>query len=150
MKLALAFSVLATAALAEFDKNLPWGKRDYACINVFQGIPDHSTVSPGAEVTLKFNRASTGRCGAYLDQYPGTPYKVALYQNPIRNRDVVTWDKRVSVVDGVNEADGKVTITIPKNLAQDGDWYLRVDTTLEKAPQMPSLFNAAGPFTVKE
>ncbi|KAI9039429.1 uncharacterized protein KD926_009443 [Aspergillus affinis] len=154
MKLSAALSaaLLAVSATAQFDKNLPWGKRDYACINVYQGIPDNSTVAPGAEVTLKFNRAPNGHCDSSLSKYPGTPYAVWLYNNPVRNRDVVSWDKRVKITDGVNEHNGKVTITVPKNLPtvkDDSVWYLRVDTVLSTAPQMPSLFNAAGPFAIR-
>lgn len=137
---------------------------------MYQGIPDHSTVAPGAEITLKFNRESTERCDSSLSQYPGTPYYVWLVNNPVRNRDFVSWDQRVKITDGVSEDGGEVTITIPDDLPavnDDSVWYLRVDTVLSTAPQvslfqsmgsslgtnkvqMPSLFNVAGPFAIRE
>ena len=84
---------------------------------------------------------STGRCDSNLSQYPGTPYAVWLYNNPVRNHDVVSWDQRVKVTDGVSEDDGEVTITVPEDLPAVGDdsvWYLRVDTVLSTAPQVSS------------
>lgn len=116
-----------------------WGKRDYACINVFQGIPDNSTVAPGAKITLKFNRASTGRCDDALNQYPGDPYSVWLYNNPVRNLDQLSWDESLQVGKKVDESKGTVTFTIPKDLPavnDDSVWYLRLSTSLSTAPQV--------------
>lgn len=67
---------------------------------------------------------------------------MTLYNNPVRNRDVVSWDQRVRIADGVSEDDGEVTITIPDDLPSVEDnsvWYLRVDTSLLEAPQVISL-----------
>ncbi|KAF7588108.1 hypothetical protein BBP40_006172 [Aspergillus hancockii] len=151
MKIAAALStaLMAVSASAAFDKNLPWGKRDYNCVNVFQGIPDNSTIAPGAEVTLKYNRNSKN-CES-LKQYPGDRYQVWLYNNPVRNPEV-HWDEQVQVKKDIPEQDGYVTIVIPQNLPAVNDdtvWYLRFSTSLSTAPQMPTLFNAAGPFTIR-
>ncbi|CAI7589743.1 hypothetical protein PCG10_001746 [Penicillium crustosum] len=147
---AIVASLVGTST-ALFDKNLPWGKRDYACVNVYQGIPDNSTVSAGQTVRVQFDRKPTGRCPDPLSQYPGDDYSVWLYNNPVRNLDTISFDQSIKITDGIKEKAGLVDITIPKDLPQvkDGSlWYLRVGTSLSTAPQMPSLFNAAGPFTV--
>ncbi|KAF9894794.1 hypothetical protein FE257_004415 [Aspergillus nanangensis] len=153
MKLTFALpTALLALGVAAFDKNQPWGKRDYACVNAFQGIPDNSTVAPGTQINVKFNRADTGRCDAYLNQYPGDPYSLWLYNNPVRNLDVISFDQSIKITDGIAEADGCVTFTIPDNLpvvADDSVWYLRLSTSLSTAPQMPTLFNAAGPFAIR-
>ncbi|KAL4889033.1 hypothetical protein BDV59DRAFT_187410 [Aspergillus ambiguus] len=151
VSLSLSTALLALGATA-FDKNLPWGKRDYACVNVFQGIPDNSTVSPGSKITLEFNRASTTRCDDTLIKYPGDPYSVWLYNNPVRNLDTISFERSIKITDGIPEDDGTVTFTIPTNLPtvkDDSVWYLRLDTSLSTAPQMPTLFNAAGPFAIR-
>ncbi|KAJ5274500.1 hypothetical protein N7497_005105 [Penicillium chrysogenum] len=147
---AIVASLVGTST-ALFDKNLPWGKRDYACVNVYQGIPDNSTVSAGQTVRVNFDRKPTGRCPDPLTQYPGDDYSVWLYNNPVRNLDAISFDQSIKITDGIKEKAGGVDVTIPKDLPQvkDGSlWYLRVGTSLSTAPQMPSLFNAAGPFTV--
>ncbi|KAL4892015.1 hypothetical protein BDV59DRAFT_202916 [Aspergillus ambiguus] len=141
--------MLAIGAAA-FDKNLPWGKRDYPCVNVYQGIPDNSTIAMGTEITLKFNRQST-QCNEALNKYPGSPYSLWLYNNPVRHLDDIDWDANVKLADKIAEKDGTVTFAIPRNLTAVKDntvWYMRLSTVLATAPQMPSLFNAAGPFTI--
>ncbi|KAL5363636.1 hypothetical protein BJX96DRAFT_156010 [Aspergillus floccosus] len=151
ISLALSTALLALSANA-FDKNQPWGKRDYPCINVFQGIPDNSTVSPGSKITLEFNRASTSHCDNTLAQYPGSPYTLWLYNNPVRNLDMIHFDQEIKITDGIPEKAGTVTFTIPKNVSavkDDSVWYLRLSTSLSTAPQMPTLFNAAGPFAIR-
>ncbi|KAJ5747085.1 uncharacterized protein N7511_008781 [Penicillium nucicola] len=143
-------SLVATST-ALFDKNQPWGKRDYPCINVYQGIPDNSTVSPGQTVHVRFNRKPTGRCLDPLNQYPGDDYSVWLYNNPVRVPNSVNFDQSVKIATGIKEKAGVVDVVIPKNLPHVNDgsvWYLRVQTGLSTAPQMPTLFNAAGPFTI--
>ncbi|PLB35337.1 uncharacterized protein BDW47DRAFT_128270 [Aspergillus candidus] len=151
MKIAVALSTALAVTVSAFDKNIPWGKRDYPCVNVFQGIPDNSTVSPGAKIDIKFNRAPTTHCDDSLAKYKGGAYSVWLYNNLSRDRDNINFDERVKVQGDIAESDGAVTITIPNDLPAVDDktvWYLRLDTTLINAPQMPSLFNAAGPFTI--
>lgn len=130
-----------------------WGKRDYSCINVYQGIPDNSTVAPGTTVDIRFNRAATTNCADPLAQYPGDYYSIWLYNNPVRHLDTIHYDKQIKLKDGFSEKDGKVTITIPKNLTAVNDdtvWYLRLSGSLLTAPQMPTIYNAAGPFTIRE
>ncbi|KAG2420662.1 hypothetical protein HFD88_000275 [Aspergillus terreus] len=151
ISLALSTALLALSANA-FDKNQPWGKRDYPCVNVFQGIPENSTVSPGSKITLQFNRASTTLCDDSLAQYPGSPYSIWLYNNPVRNLDMIHFDKEIKIADGIPEKDGTVTFTIPRNVSavkDDSVWYLRLSTSLATAPQMPTIFNAAGPFAIR-
>lgn len=116
-----------------------WGKRDYSCVNVFQGIPDFSTVAPGSTIQIRFSRAPTSRCPDPLTQYPGDPYSVWLYNNPVRDRDLLNFDHSARLVQGIPEADGSVTITIPSDLPDVNDsslWYLRVATSLSTAPQV--------------
>ncbi|KAE8143145.1 hypothetical protein BDV38DRAFT_277172 [Aspergillus pseudotamarii] len=149
---ALSTALLAVSAAA-FDKNQPWGKRDYNCVNVFQGIPDNSTVAPGAEINIKFNRNSKN-CDESLGQYPGANYTIYLYNNPVRNLDVIHFDRELPIKKDIPEKDGAVTITIPSQeelgtVADDSVWYLRLSTSLNTAPQMPTLFNAAGPFAIR-
>ncbi|QQK42024.1 hypothetical protein Pdw03_4878 [Penicillium digitatum] len=147
---AIIASLVGTST-ALFSKDQPWGKRDYACVNVYQGIPDNSTVSAGQTVRVHFDRQPTGRCPDPLSQYPGSDYGVWLYNNPVRKLDTISFDKSIKITGGIKEKAGLVDVTIPKDLPQvkDGSlWYLRIDTSLSTAPQMPSLFNAAGPFTV--
>ena len=153
-------------------------------MNVYQGIPDNSTVTAGQTIKVRFDRKPTGRCPDPLAQYPGDDYSVWLYNNPVRNLDAISFDQSVKITSGIKEKAGVVDVTIPKNLPKVNDgslWYLRVATTLSTAPQvclslflafswwnllyrdcfffwmtaganfmmqMPSLFNAAGPFTV--
>ncbi|EAW14994.1 uncharacterized protein ACLA_004080 [Aspergillus clavatus NRRL 1] len=156
MKLSTAIitSVLAIGASA-FDKYQPllaWGKRDYPCINVYQGIPDNAAVAPGTTITLRFNRAPTTHCSDPLTTYPGNAYRVWLYNNPVRVPNSVNYDQSIRITDGIAETDGEVTITIPADLPavnDDSVWYLRVSTELSTAPQMPSLFDALGPFTIR-
>jgi hypothetical protein len=119
--------------------DLAWGKRDYACVNVYQGIPDNSTVSAGQTVRVRFDRKPTGRCPDPLTQYPGDDYSVWLYNNPVRKMDAISFDQSIKITDGIKEKAGGVVITIPKDLPQvkDGSlWYLRVGTTLSTAPQV--------------
>ncbi|GLI79673.1 hypothetical protein PoHVEF18_008013 [Penicillium ochrochloron] len=147
---AVVASLLATSAAA-FDKYQPWGKRDYACVNVYQGIPDNSTVTAGQTVHLRFNRAPTTHCSDPLAQYPGSNYTVFLYNNPVRNLDTIHFDAQIKIAGDIPESAGKVDVKIPKDLPQvkDGSvWYLRLSTALVTAPQMPTLYNAAGPFTI--
>ncbi|KAB8219909.1 hypothetical protein P875_00021554 [Aspergillus parasiticus SU-1] len=153
MKISAAISTaLLAVSAAAFDKNQPWGKRDYNCVNVFQGIPDNSTVAPGAEINIKFNRNSKN-CES-LTQYKGADYSIYLYNNPVRNLDTIHFDKELFIKRDIPEQDGAVTITIPSQeelgtVADDSVWYLRLSTSLNDAPQMPTLFNAAGPFAIR-
>ena len=129
-----------------------WGKRDYSCINVFQGIPDNSTIAPGTTVDLRFNRAATSNCADPLAQYPGSYYSVWLYNNPVRDLNTINYDKEIKLKDGFSEKDGAVTITIPEDLPavnDDSVWYLRLSGSLSTAPQMPTIYNAAGPFAIR-
>lgn len=121
------------------DIDLAWGKRDYACINVYQGIPDNSTVSAGQTVHLLFNRAPTTHCTDPLAKYPGSNYTVFLYNNPVRNLDTIHFDAQIKIAGDIPESAGKVDVKIPKVLPQvkDGSvWYLRLDTSLPTAPQV--------------
>lgn len=118
---------------------LAWGKRDYACVNVYQGIPDNSTVAAGQTVHLRFNRAPTTHCSDPLAQYPGSNYTVFLYNNPVRNLDTIHFDAQIKIAGDVPESAGKVDVKIPKDLPQvkDGSvWYLRLSTGLVTAPQV--------------
>ncbi|CAI7566696.1 unnamed protein product [Penicillium bialowiezense] len=163
---AVLASLVATST-ALFDKNQPWGKRDYPCVNVYQGIPDGSTVTAGQTIKVRFDRKPTAHCADPLSKYPGTEYSVWLYNNPVRDRDNVHFDQSIKITSGFKEKAGAVDVTIPKNLpeVENGSlWYLRVQASLSTAPQlatvtcwvdaganfmqMPTLFNAAGPFTV--
>lgn len=108
-------------------------------MNVYQGIPDNSTVSAGQTVRVQFDRKPTGRCPDPLSQYPGDDYNVWLYNNPVRNLDTISFDQSIKITDGIKEKAGLVDITIPKDLPQvkDGSlWYLRVGTSLSTAPQV--------------
>ena len=128
----------ATSKLT-IPQQLAWGKRDYACVNVYQGIPDNSTVTAGQTVRVRFNRKPTGRCPDPLTQYPGDAYSVWLYNNPVRNLDTISFDQSIKIAGGINETAGVVDVTIPKNLpaVQDGSlWYLRIGTSLSTAPQV--------------
>ncbi|KAF4216909.1 hypothetical protein CNMCM8980_007959 [Aspergillus fumigatiaffinis] len=147
---AIVSSLLAVSAAA-FDKNQPWGKRDYPCINVFQGLPDNATVGLGDKIEFRWNRNPTSHCPDPLCEYPGSDYKIVMYNNPQLGPSGVTAEQTVILYGGIKEEDGKFRAQIPKSLPDvkdDSLWYLRIETVLETAPQMPSLFNAAGPFTV--
>lgn len=116
-----------------------WGKRDYACVNVYQGIPENSTVTAGQTIHLRFNRKPTTHCPDPLNEYPGDDYSVWLYNNPVRHRDIIHFDKEIKITDGIPESAGVINVKIPKNLGnvQDGSvWYLRVGTSLSTAPQV--------------
>ncbi|KAJ6031847.1 hypothetical protein N7540_002579 [Penicillium herquei] len=147
---AVLISALAATATA-FDKWQPWGKRDYSCINVYQGIPDNATLAAGQSVQLRFNRAPTTHCSDPLAKYPAGKYGVWLYNNPVRNLDTISFAQSIKLLQGVNATSGVIDIKIPKDLPHVADgsvWYLRLDTSLDTAPQMPTLYNAAGPFTI--
>ncbi|KAE8352034.1 hypothetical protein BDV28DRAFT_8303 [Aspergillus coremiiformis] len=149
---ALSTAVLVASAAA-FDKNQPWGKRDYNCVNVFQGIPDNATVAPETEITIKFNRDSKN-CAEYLSKFEGSDYSINLYNNPVRNLDVIKFDKQILIQKDIPEKTGTATITIPSKeelgtVADDSVWYLRISTSLQNAPQWPSIFYAAGPFSIR-
>ncbi|KAJ5226304.1 hypothetical protein N7468_007529 [Penicillium chermesinum] len=148
---AILTSCLAASATA-FDKWQPWGKRDYSCLNVYQGIPDSATLTPGQTVHLRFNREPTSHCADPLAKYPADKYSIFLYNNPVRNRDVIDFDQSIKIATGVDGSSGAIDVKIPAHIpkVKDGDvWYLRVGTELPTAPQMPSLFHAAGPFTIR-
>ncbi|KAL3476500.1 hypothetical protein BJX99DRAFT_141183 [Aspergillus californicus] len=149
---ALASGLLATTASAAFDKWSPWGRRDYSCVNVYQGIPENATLAADANVDIAFNRNS-GRCGDLYDQYPTSEYSLWLWNNPFRGAGyVTTWDARVQVKDGIPADADSVTFSVPDDLPAVNDdtvWYLRLDTTVPDAPQYPSLFYAMGPFKIE-
>ncbi|KAJ5786690.1 uncharacterized protein N7503_011902 [Penicillium pulvis] len=147
---AIITSALVASATA-FDKWQPWGKRDYSCLNVYQGIPDNSTLSPGQTVSLHFNRAPTTHCPDPLAEYPTGTYGVWLYNNPMRDRDTISFAQSIKIEQGINATCGHIYVKIPAKLpaVQHGDlWYLRLDTSLDTAPQMPTVYNAAGPFSI--
>ncbi|KAL3458963.1 hypothetical protein BJX64DRAFT_210728 [Aspergillus heterothallicus] len=147
---ALVTGLLATSASAVFDKWAPWGKRDYHCLNVYQGVPENASLAQNWPVEIGFNRAS-GRCDPIYDQFPTSNYSVWLYNNPVRVNGFVQQDYRVKLVDGIPLDAGRVTIRLPSDLPEVDDdtvWYIRLDTWLPTAPQTPSFFNAQGPFTL--
>ncbi|KAF4159536.1 hypothetical protein CNMCM8927_003123 [Aspergillus lentulus] len=137
MKITTAIvSSLLTVSAAAFDKNQLWGKREYLCVNVFQGLPDNATAT-----------ALILCC-----EYPGNDYKIVMYNNPQPGPTGVNVEQTVILYGVIKEEDGKFRAEIPKSLPDvkdDSLWYLRIEAVLETAPQMPTLFNAAGPFTVK-
>ncbi|PKX96383.1 uncharacterized protein P174DRAFT_457179 [Aspergillus novofumigatus IBT 16806] len=144
MKITAAIVSSLAGSAAAFDKNQPWGKRDCPRINVFQGLPDNATVSLGDKIEFRWNRNPTGHCPDPLCEYPGSDYKIVIYNNPQPGPNGVNAEQ--------TEEDGKFRAQIPKSLPvvkDDSLWYLRIETVLETAPQMPTLFIAAGPFTVK-
>lgn len=123
------------------NKSTAWGKRDYACVNVYQGIPDNSTVTAGQTIHLRFNRKPTTYCPDPLNKYPGHHYSVWLYNNPVRHLDDIHFDQEIKIVDGIPESVGGFDVKIPRDLpkVEDGSvWYLRVWTTLATAPQVCS------------
>jgi hypothetical protein len=108
-------------------------------VNVYQGIPDNSTVTAGQTIKVRFDRKPTGRCPDPLTQYPGDDYSVWLYNNPVRKLDTISFDQSIKITSGIKEKAGVVDVTIPKNLpdVKDGSlWYLRVGTSLSTAPQV--------------
>ncbi|KAJ5491339.1 hypothetical protein N7539_002906 [Penicillium diatomitis] len=147
---AVTAGLLATGVTA-FDKYQPWGKRDYSCINVYQGIPENATVTAGQEIELRWNREPTTHCTNPLAEYPASNYSIWLWNNPQRVPNSIHDDAQVKVVNNIPASANKVSIQIPTDLPKVKDesvWYLRLDTTLATAPQMPSIFSAAGPFTI--
>ncbi|CBF73856.1 hypothetical protein AN8086.2 [Aspergillus nidulans FGSC A4] len=146
---AVVTGLLATSTSAAFDKWAPWGKRDYSCINAYSGPTENSTLTTGTPLEIKFNRNS-GRCDS-LNDYPTGNYSLWLHNNPVRNMGFVNSDYQVKIQDGISSDATSVTFTLPDDLpevADDTVWYLRLDTYLPTAPQMPSLFNALGPFRI--
>ncbi|KAJ5523914.1 hypothetical protein N7494_010564 [Penicillium frequentans] len=138
MKLSAAIITSALVASATaFDK--------------WQRIPDNSTLSPGQTVSLHFNRAPTTHCPDPLAKYPTGTYGVWLYNNPVRDRDTISFAQSIKIEQGINATCGHIYVKIPAKLpaVQHGDlWYLRLDTSLDTAPQMPTVYNAAGPFSI--
>ncbi|KAL2827958.1 hypothetical protein BDW59DRAFT_53301 [Aspergillus cavernicola] len=144
----LVSGLLATTASAAFDKWAPWGKRDYSCINVYQGVPENATLAPNWDVEIGFNRNS-GRCGTLYDNFPSGNYSLWLHNNPVLDMGFVKSDYQLKLQDGIPNTAGRITFSLPDDLPDVDDdtvWYLRLDTYLPTAPQMPSLFNAMGPF----
>lgn len=75
-----------------------------------------------------------------------------LYNNPVRVPNGVNFEQEIKLKDGFSEKDGNVAITIPENLPavnDDSVWYLRLSGSLSTAPQMPTVYNAAGPFAIR-
>ncbi|KAJ5912500.1 hypothetical protein N7504_001383 [Penicillium tannophilum] len=106
---------------------------------------------PGQTVSLHFNRAPTTHCPDPLANYPTGTYGVWLYNNPVRDRDTISFAQSIKIEQGINATCGHIYVKIPAKLpaVQHGDlWYLRLDTYLETAPQMPTVYNAAGPFSI--
>ncbi|KAL4984429.1 hypothetical protein BDW68DRAFT_18896 [Aspergillus falconensis] len=142
--------LLATSASAAFDKWAPWGKRDYSCINAYSGPTENSTLTTNTPLEIKFDRNS-GRCDSSLNNYPASNYSLWLHNNPVRNLGFVDSDYQVKIQDGIPSDATSVTFSLPDDLPEVDDdtvWYLRLDTVLATAPQMPSLFNALGPFRI--
>ncbi|KAL4914670.1 hypothetical protein BDW62DRAFT_190077 [Aspergillus aurantiobrunneus] len=147
---AIISGLLVTSASAAFDKWSPWGKRDYPCINAYSGPTENSTIAANSPLEIHFNRNS-GRCGSTFDNYPTSEYSLWLYNNPVREQGFVNWESRVKVQGEIPSDADSVTFSLPADLPEVEDdtvWYLRLDTTLPTAPQMPSFFNALGPFRI--
>lgn len=108
---------------------------------MFQGIPDNATLVPGQTVQLRFNRAPTTHCSDPLAKYPTSKYGygVWLYNNPVRDLDTIDYSASVKIAQGINATSGVVNVKIPTNLPHVKDetvWYLRLDTSLDTAPQV--------------
>lgn len=112
-------------------------------MNVYQGIPDYSTVKAGQTIHLRFNREPTTHCSDPLNKYPGDEYSVWLYNNPVRHLDTISFDQSIKIVSGIRGAEGVVAVKIPEHLpgVKNGDaWYLRLSTDLSTAPQVCIFF----------
>ncbi|KAL4904348.1 hypothetical protein BDW74DRAFT_29536 [Aspergillus multicolor] len=148
---AVVTGLLATSASALFDKYQPWGKRDYSCINAYSGPTENSTIAAGTTVEIKFDRNS-GRCDSYLDAYPAANYSLWLYNNPVSVMNGVKSDAEIKIrQNDIPSNATSVTFTVPTDLPEVDDetvWYLRLSTSLNTAPQMPSLFSVLGPFRI--
>ncbi|KAL4794987.1 hypothetical protein BDV19DRAFT_363866 [Aspergillus venezuelensis] len=148
---AITTALLATSASAAFDKWSPWGKRDYPCINAYSGPTENSTLTTATPLTISFNRNS-GRCdNDYYDQYENGNFSLWLYNNPVHDMGFVNADEQLKVQNGIPADATSVTFQIPSDLPEVNDdsvWYLRLDTYLPNAPQMPTFFNALGPFRI--
>lgn len=125
------------------NNDIAWGKRDYACINVYEGIPESATLTPGQSVQLRFNRHATSHCSDPLAKYPAGKYNIFLYNNPVRNLDVIDYDQSIKIATQVDGTSGTINVKIPSNLPKvknDTVWYLRLDTDLATAPQVCFFF----------
>lgn len=108
-------------------------------MNVYQGIPEHSAVTEGQTVHLRFNRKPTVHCSDPLTKYPTGKYSVWLYNNPVRDRDNLKYDQRIKIADNISGTANAVDVKIPANIPKVNNkdvWYLRLDTVLETAPQV--------------
>lgn len=88
---------------------------------------------------MKFNRHTTTHCSDALTKYPGSDYSLWLYNNPRQIPNGFGYDQRIQITTGIKESSGKTTFTVPKNLPAVKDktvWYLRLDTSLDTAPQV--------------
>ncbi|KKK19864.1 hypothetical protein AOCH_000569 [Aspergillus ochraceoroseus] len=135
---ALTTTLMATSSSATlFDKWSPWGKRDYACINVVQGIPENATIAAGTTVDIVFDRHS-GRCSIPDDAKAG-PYNVWLANNPVIVPNGVHTDYYAKIAGPFPESEGRISVTIPRDLPAvqaETLWYLRLDTDLPDTPQV--------------
>lgn len=88
---------------------------------------------------LRFNRHATKHCADPLAKYPASKYNVFLYNNPVRNLDTIDYDQSIKIATGLDASSGVIDVKIPANIpkVKNGDvWYLRVDTSLDTAPQV--------------
>jgi hypothetical protein len=81
-------------------------------------------VGLGDKIEFRWNRNPTSHCPDPLCEYPGSDYKIVMYNNPQLGPSGVTAEQ---------------TAQIPKSLPDvkdDSLWYLRIETVLETAPQV--------------
>lgn len=93
----------------------------------------------GQTVHLRFDRQPTVHCSDPLAKYPAGEYSVWLYNNPVRDRDNIKYDKQIKIASGISAKANSVDIKIPANIPKVNNkdvWYLRLDTTLVSAPQV--------------
>ncbi|KAK2763944.1 hypothetical protein FQN54_009563 [Arachnomyces sp. PD_36] len=147
---AIITGLLAANASAAFDKYAPWGKRDYYCLNVIQGIPEGTTLTSGDVINIKWNREATALCSDPQADSPASDYKFWLVNDPIRDRDTIDFYGEIIIREGIDGENMEAVFTVPDapDARDNTAWYLRLDTTLAEAPQMPSHYSVAGPFTI--
>jgi hypothetical protein len=96
-------------------------------------------VGLGDKIEFRWNRNPTSHCPDPLCEYPGSDYKIVMYNNPQLGPSGVTAEQTVILYGGIKEEDGKFRAQIPKSLPDvkdDSLWYLRIETVLETAPQV--------------
>ncbi|KAK9670827.1 hypothetical protein K7432_017404 [Basidiobolus ranarum] len=136
-------------AIAEFDKKLAWGKRDYSCL-IFDTPKIGSKLRVGEKIELKW---AIGECGASGDKIGDFDLRLynSLEYGFASGAPLIKSAYSTKIVDHIPSTTFTYTWRVP-DIKEKGVnpnlYYIRVTTSSKSNPQQPTLFAISGPFTI--